>query len=65
MAKTQEELKQLKQEYESLSNKLKELSDDELKQVTGGGSIFDMPENNTIYEHGFYGNEVDKDKFIK
>ena len=36
MAKTQEELNQLKVEYETLNNKLKELSDDELKLVTGG-----------------------------
>ena len=36
MAKTQDELKELKEEYEKLNEKLKELSDDELKQVTGG-----------------------------
>ena len=36
MAKTKEELNQLKQELESLNQKLKELTDDELKQVTGG-----------------------------
>ena len=36
MAKTKEELNELKIEYESLNEKLKELSDDELKQVTGG-----------------------------
>ena len=35
MAKTKEELNELKIEYESLNEKLKELSDDELKQVTG------------------------------
>ena len=34
--KTQEELTQLKTEYETLNNKLKELSDDELKEVAGG-----------------------------
>ena len=39
MAKTQEELTQLKTEYETLNNKLKELSDDELKQVTGGYTV--------------------------
>lgn len=38
MAKTQEELEELKHEYESLNNKLKELTEDELKKVTGGGS---------------------------
>ena len=36
MAKTQEELIQLKTEYELLSDKLKELSKDELKKVVGG-----------------------------
>ena len=36
MAKTQEELNQLKTEYETLTNKLQELTEDELKQVTGG-----------------------------
>lgn len=36
MAKTQEELNQLKNEYESLTNKLKELNEEELKLVTGG-----------------------------
>ena len=36
MPKTKEELTQLKTEYETLNNKLKELSDDELKTVVGG-----------------------------
>ena len=36
MPKTQEELSTLKQEYESLNNKLKELIGEELKQVIGG-----------------------------
>lgn len=34
--KTQEELKELRQEYETLTVKLKELNEDELKMVTGG-----------------------------
>ena len=34
--KTQEELNTLKQEYETLNSKLKELTDDELTQVAGG-----------------------------
>ena len=37
MAKTQEELNTLKNEYESLTTKLKELSEEELQQVFGGG----------------------------
>ena len=36
MPKTQEELIQLKIEYETLNNKLKELTEEELEQVTGG-----------------------------
>ena len=36
MAKTQEELNVLKEEYETLTNKLKELTEDELKNVVGG-----------------------------
>ena len=36
MPKTKEELQQLKREYESLNNKLKELDEEELKSVTGG-----------------------------
>lgn len=52
MAKTKEELNNLKQELETLTFKLRELSDDELKEVTGGvaprwqwavGIIGDMP----------------------
>lgn len=39
MAKTQEELTKLKTEYETLSSKLKELNEDELKQVIGGNDI--------------------------
>ena len=37
--KTQKELNQLKDEYETLSSKLKELNEDELKQVIGGKDI--------------------------
>ena len=36
MAKTKEELNTLKVEYETLNNKLKELTEDELKKVIGG-----------------------------
>ena len=37
--KTKEELNELKIEYESLNRKLAELSDVELEQVTGGGTV--------------------------
>lgn len=36
MAKTQEELNELKKEFEVLTAKLKELTEDELKQIAGG-----------------------------
>ena len=38
MAKTKEELNQLKIEYEALNKKLNELTDKELAQVSGGQS---------------------------
>lgn len=41
MAKTQEELKKLKEEYDSLTSKLKDLTEEELKQIAGGG--IDIP----------------------
>lgn len=44
MTKTKEKLQQLKQEYESLTNRLKQLSDDELKYVTGGYKL------NTVFK---------------
>ena len=34
--KTEEELKTLKEEYEALNNKLKDLTEDELNEVIGG-----------------------------
>lgn len=37
MAKTKEELNELKKECEALTNKLQDLSEDELELVTGGG----------------------------
>ena len=39
MAKTQEELNIIKKEVETLNNKLAELTDEELEQVTGGVSL--------------------------
>ena len=41
MAKTQKELNTLKEEYEVLTNKLKELSEDELELVASGGIAID------------------------
>lgn len=44
--KTKEELNALKEEVEAVGKKLKDLSEDELKEVTGGMKIVvdDMPE---------------------
>lgn len=39
--KTQEELNKLKEEYETLNNKIAELTDDELELVSGGGSALE------------------------
>ena len=36
--KTKEELEQIKEEYTELNRKLAELTEDELKQVTGGNN---------------------------
>ena len=38
--KTKQELDQIKQDYIDLANKLKELNDEELKQVTGGTGVY-------------------------
>ena len=45
--KSKEELKELKEEYKTACKKLKELSEDELKQVAGGhreyGAVYHSP----------------------
>ena len=43
MAKTKEELEELKEEAETVSKKLNELSEEELAQVTGGLFPFQRP----------------------
>ena len=51
--KTKEELDELKIEYKLLNEKLKELSDDELKQVTGGASPWsETLEASELHENG-------------
>ena len=47
MAKTQEELNTLKVEYETLNTKLKELSDEELKEVVGDSWLDALSEPTT------------------
>lgn len=42
MAKTKEELNENKKEYEKIINKLHELNEDELKQITGGADSIDV-----------------------
>ena len=42
MPKTKEELNKLKNEYESLTSRLKELTEDELETVCGGVNIWDI-----------------------
>ena len=39
MAKTKEELIEIKEELKSLNSKLKELTEDELKEITGGADF--------------------------
>ena len=46
--KTQEELASLKEEYETLNRKLSELTDEELKHVTGGVSWTELSGENLI-----------------
>ena len=54
--KTKEELFELKEEYQSLTRKLQELTDDELKIVTGGFD-FEVPNDmEQQYEFHFYKN---------
>lgn len=49
--KTKEELNTLKEEVETLNRKLCELTDEELAQVVGGGTLQDVS-SNTVKEHG-------------
>ena len=71
MAKTKEELNELKKEYETLNSKLKELSDDELGKIAGGedidslkfsGKVVPLPEAKPKKEcdGGYAGNNTPK-----
>ena len=48
--KTKEELNALKEEVETVSKKLHELTDEELAQVSGGGPFFETP----VYDNPDY-----------
>ena len=50
--KTKEELNALKEEVETLNKKLAELTEEELKQVTGGQMIGEKEFEYKIYENG-------------
>lgn len=65
MAKTKEELNKLKVEYETLTAKLKELSDDELKLVTGGDNSFVVKEGDDIKNFHIYDGKVEDADFFK
>ena len=61
MTKTKEELNNLKQEIESLSEKLKELSPEELEEVAGGFN-FNIDDKTPDYEINIYpGTDPKKD----
>ena len=62
--KTKEELTALKAEVETLSMKLRELSEEELRQVTGGMTVpFEVPKgkDESPFNFRFYDNNVERD----
>lgn len=64
--KTKEELNQLKKDYESLNNKLRELTEDEFELVTGSGVIEDYNEKLKHYLDGLVNpEEAFNDNLIK
>ena len=61
--KTQEEFKELKQEYASLTAKLKELTEDELDVVTGGSIMkSDIDIRKDLYENIILGGNNSEEK---
>ena len=60
MTKTQEELEQLKSECETLNNKLRELSEEELKMITGGKDVVKL--GLSLNYSVFYFENVNNDK---
>ena len=62
MAKTKEELNALKRECEALTTKLQELSEEELKMVTGGKDIVKL--GLSLNYSVFFFENVNNDKMI-
>ena len=63
--KTQKELNQLKEKYETVINKLKELNDEELKMVTGGNIMkCDIDIRKDLYENIILGGTTGEEKCI-
>ena len=69
--KTKEELEALKKELDDVNKKLHELTEEELKQVTGGSDFnmddFSVTESDKQYEQHFYddpSSEVSRKKFL-
>lgn len=60
---TKEKLNKLKQEYETLNNKLKELSDDEIKTVVGG--VVDVVGCSTVHKGSWYTTSIHPDHVLK
>lgn len=63
MAKTKEELNQLKKEYQNFKTKLSELTEDEIKEIVGGFNVPGGPEQ--LYEKHFYDNDLDTKEDFK
>ena len=61
--KTKEELAELKVEVEALKRKLAELTEDELKEVTGG--LHNMPEKNPDEKYVMQSFDVPKDTSLR
>lgn len=61
MNKTKEELNKLKQEYETLTDKLKELNEDELKEVASGYEPIDIHGLEAIGPYAVGGIPLDSD----
>ena len=56
--KTNEELKQIKNEYESLKAKLSELTEDEMQEIAGG-SQFVFKDDSQNFDINMYKNKVE------